>query len=93
VPVVREASWAFLIVGSIAVRTPNPVDANRPVAVNVPGVRCLPCMQLCLALVPPLESDAVVLWWLWGRKVEGGESVGLVAVLADLWEPSRFDVR
>jgi hypothetical protein len=72
------------------VRIPNPVNANRPVAVEFPGMRYLPCVQLCLASVLPLESDALVLWWLWGREAEGGE---LVAVLADLSESSRFDVR
>jgi hypothetical protein len=34
-----------------------------------------------------------MLWWLWGREVGFGEGVGLVAVLADLSESSRFDVR
>jgi hypothetical protein len=64
------------------VRMPNPVDANRPAAVNVPGMRCLPCMQLYLALVLQLEGNAMVVvgsgGWVWrgcgiGSRVGGPE--------------------
>jgi hypothetical protein len=44
-------------------------------------------MQRCLAFVLPLEGDVVMLRWLWGREVEvleGGDGVGLLAVLTDL---------
>jgi hypothetical protein len=69
------------------VRILNSVNVNRPVAGDVPGLCCWPYMQRCLAFVLPLEGDVVMLRWLWGREVEvleGGDGVGLLAVLTDL---------